>query len=89
MDLTLACRYRIPLARRQPLVQGASVEQNLKQLRRYLQTPKTLAQIAERFGWSPRTCTRRLHAVGHVWRVWRVPPWPRCQYVANPTWDRG
>ena len=67
-------------------VSQATIDEEVRHLRRYLKRPRTLAQIAAKFEWSERTAIRRTHLVGRVWRV--VPPMARTALyaVAPPEW---
>lgn len=61
------------------------VERELPPLRRYLRRPRTLQEIADRFGWSARTVLRRVRALGNVYRVTHVAE-RTCRYVCVQDW---
>lgn len=63
----------------------ATIDAEVADLQRYVQTPRTVHEIAERFGCSTRTSLRRLALIPDIWRVTKLDR-KTCCYVQAPKW---
>lgn len=66
-------------------VPQATIDAEVLALREYVQSPRTVYEMAKRFACSGRTILRRLALIPDIWRVTKQDH-RTCHYVQAPQW---